>query len=75
MIAFNSIEKSTMLREYLIFKTGELWNCSPDVNKKDRRSGDSFIPNVAEVFPECEECSHPLLPSPGTPGTIVLEVP
>ncbi|AKB30593.1 hypothetical protein MSSIT_3874 [Methanosarcina siciliae T4/M] len=54
-----------MLREYLLFKTGEFWNCSPEGDKKDCRSGDSFIPNVAELFPEHEECSHPPLPSPG----------
>lgn len=37
MIAFNFIEKSIMLREYLVFKTGELWNCSPEGNRKDCR--------------------------------------
>ncbi|WP_440946540.1 hypothetical protein ACSAZL_21290 [Methanosarcina sp. T3] len=72
MIAFNLIEKSIMLREYLVFKTGELWSYSPEGNKKDCRSGDSFIPNVEELFAEHEERSRPPLPSP---GTIVLEVP
>ncbi|AAM07848.1 predicted protein [Methanosarcina acetivorans C2A] len=69
MIAFNLIEKSIMSREYLVFKTGELWNCSPEGNGKDCRSGDSFIPNVAELFPGHEECSHPPFPSPGYHST------
>jgi len=72
MIAFNFIEKSTMLRGYLVFNTDELWNCSPEGDEKGCRSGDSFIPNVADLFPGHEECSHPLLPSP---GIIALEVP
>jgi hypothetical protein len=37
MMAFNFVEKFDMLRGYPIFETGELWNCSPEVNKKDCR--------------------------------------
>jgi len=39
-----------MLREHLEFETGELWNCSPEVNKKDCRSGDLFIPNIDQSY-------------------------